>query len=57
VPEGVWPESGQEQIVGQSPALKQVLALAERLAPSDAAVLIAGEPRRERSQSPEPSIA
>jgi transcriptional regulator of acetoin/glycerol metabolism len=44
VPEGVWPESGQEQIVGQSPALKQVLALAERLAPSDAAVLIAGEP-------------
>ena len=44
MPEGVWPESGQEQIVGQSPALKQVLALAERLAPSDAAVLIAGEP-------------
>ena len=44
MPEGVWPESGQEEIVGKSPALKQVLASAERLAPSDAAVLIAGEP-------------
>jgi formate hydrogenlyase transcriptional activator len=44
VPEGVWPESGQEEIVGKSPALKQVLASAERLALSDDAVLIAGEP-------------
>ena len=44
MPEGVWPESGHEEIVGKSPALKQVLASAERLALSDAAVLIAGEP-------------
>jgi formate hydrogenlyase transcriptional activator len=44
VPGGVWPDSGQEEIVGKSPALKQVLESAERLAPSDAPVLIAGEP-------------
>ena len=33
-----------EEIVGDSPALKQVLATAKRLAASDAAVLITGEP-------------
>ncbi|HLM81702.1 MAG TPA: sigma 54-interacting transcriptional regulator [Terriglobales bacterium] len=38
-----WPKSGSEEIVGESTALNQALASVQQLAPSDAAVLIAGE--------------
>jgi DNA-binding NtrC family response regulator len=43
VSEEVRPKSGAEEIVGESPALRQALASAKRLAQSDAAVLIFGE--------------
>ena len=36
-------EMGFEQIIGSSPALKQVLALVETVAPSDSTVLLLGE--------------
>ena len=41
--EEVRPQFGAEEIVGESPALRQALASAKRLAQSDAAVLIFGE--------------
>ena len=41
--EEVRPKSGVEEIVGESPALRQALASLKRLAQSDAAVLIVGE--------------
>jgi transcriptional regulator with PAS, ATPase and Fis domain len=45
-----------EEIIGESPALKQVLAEAKRLAATVAAVLIAGETGSGKNRSPEPYI-
>ena len=37
------PKRGFEQIIGESPALKSVLAKVERVAPTDSTVLVLGE--------------
>jgi DNA-binding NtrC family response regulator len=44
VQDEIRPGSGYEEIVGDSPALNQVLAFAKRVASSDAPALITGEP-------------
>jgi formate hydrogenlyase transcriptional activator len=44
-----------DQIVGDSPALRQVLELVETVAASDATVLLLGETVRAKNSSPAPS--
>ena len=46
-----------EEIIGESPALKEMLRQVEIVAPTDATVLLQGKPARARNASPTLSIS